>query len=1000
MNMNHLGKTIAFLLVLLLSIELQAQQTSIFSNPQATYDQAIDLYSKAKYGSALTLFDNLAKEEKSNIQAGSQYYAALCAIQLFHPDANQRLESFINTYPQNAQTNDATFELAKLQLTDKDYRKALETFGRVDKYELTNEQQNEFFFKQGYAFFKVDDLKKARENFTLLIDKPNKYITPANYYYAHIAYSEKKYETALKHFERVSTDETFKDVVNYYIIQIYSMQGKYDELLNKSIPLIGDNIDKKTAEIVRLTADAYFHQSNYPEAIKYYNKYLETNPTQISRIDNYSIGISFYQTANYPQAIKYLQLVANSQDSLSQNAYYHLGDCYIKSNQKRFAYNAFSSAYKTKADPVITEEAIFNYAKLAVELSYNPYNEAVLAIQEYLEKYPESVRRDEAYSYLTDLYLLTKNYKNALISIQQIKKRSQKLDAAYQRIAYYRGIELFNEQDYEGAIKLFNQARELTADNTVKADAAYWAGEAYFRTARWENALECYNRFLVTPGANELPNYNTANYNAGYCSFKRKDYGKAALSFRKYVNSSPRDVKLTGDSYLRLGDCYFMTKDYAQAIEFYQKAAGLKVADADYAYYQSGICYGVQGDMENKISMMQKLLSTSGKSSYTDDALYETGLTYNILNNDADALRYFQRVVNEHPKSSYVKKSLLKTGLIFFNQNKDEEALAVLKKVAKDYPGTPESKEALGSIKSIYVEMNDVDQYVDFTKQVPQADVSRTEQDSLTYIAAENQYMNGNCEKATDGFNKYINKFPEGSFILSANFYKAECDYRSQRYDAALKNYNFILSQERSRFTANAASRAARINHLLKNYDAALESYIKLEETADQTTLLMDAIAGQMQCNYALNRYGLAIQSAQKVLSLDKLPENLAIEAHVTIARSAYALKNFDLAQREFSETKKLSKNDMGAEAAFMLAQMQFENSKYDECEKSVFALSENYASYDYWVARSFILLSDVYLKKGNVFQARQTLQSIIDNYEGQDLVMIAREKLNAIENN
>ncbi len=392
------------------------------------------------------------------------------------------------------------------------------------------------------------------------------------------------------------------------------------------------------------------------------------------------------------------------------------------------------------------------------------------------------------------------------------------------------------------------------------------------------------------------------------------------------------------------------------------------------------------------------MLTTYSKSNYTDDALYEIGLTYNILNRDKDALSYFQRVVTDFPNSPYVKKSLLKTGLIYFNQNRDQDALNTLKRVAKDYPGTPESKEALASIKSIYVEMNQVDEYVDFTKEVPQADISRSEQDSLTYIAAENKYMDGNCDVANEGFIKYISKFPEGTFILEANFYKAECDFRAQRFDAALKNYAFILAQPRSRFTANAAARTAQIHHQRNNFDAALENYIRLEETADQPGMIINAIAGEMQCNYALKRYGLAIQSAQKLLTLDKVPENLATEAHITIARSAYALTNTDLARREFEETLKLSKTEMAAEAKYMLAQLQFENSEYDKCEKSVFALSENYASYDYWVAKGFLLLSDVYVKKGNIFQAKQTLQSIIDNYDGKDLVAIAREKLAAIE--
>lgn len=997
MNITRILATSVCVFLLGLGSQVSAQRTSIYNNPQATFDQATDLYSKAQYAAAQVMFDKLAAGEKSNLQAGSEYYAAMCSSQLFHPDATARFENFVSSYPQNVLVNSANFELGKLALLDKDYRKALACFDKLNINELSEEQQYEYYFKTGYAYFKTDNLKKARENFGQLIDKPNKYNTPANYYYAHIAYSQKDYETALKHFERVSTDETFKDVVNYYIVQIYALQGRYEEVLARSLPLLQMGNDKKTAEIARLTADAYFHQGDYKTSLKYFNQYLESKPASVSSADNYEIAFANYKNGNFNQAVKYFQAVTTAKDTLAQNAYYHLGDCYLKTNQKRFAFNAFNAAFKLKTDPFITEESLFNYAKLAVELSYNPYNEAVNAIQEYLDKYPESARRDELYGYLADLYLLTKNYKSALTSIQQIKKRSTRLDAAFQKIAYYRGIEMFNETDYDGAILLFAQAREITSDNAIKALSSYWTAEAYYRTARWDKALEAYNKFQVTPGAISQPVFNTANYNIGYCYFKKKDYVKAATGFRKYLAEKKTESKLAADASLRLGDCYFMTKEYALAIEYYQKAAAAKVNDADYAMYQAGICYGVQGDMPNKIATLRKMLQSYSKSSYTDDALYEIGLTYNVTGKDSEALNYFQRVVKEFPNSPYVKKSLLKTGLIFFNQNRDEEALAMLKRVAKDYPGSPESKEALSSVKSIYVEMNQVDEYVDFTKEVPEGDITRSEQDSLTYIASENQYMNGNCEKAVDGFTKYLTKFPEGSFVLEANFYKAECDYKAQRYDNALKSYDFIINQQRSRFTANAASRAAQINHMRSSYEAALEDYIRLEENADQPGMIMNALAGQMQCNYALKRYGLAIQSGQKLLAVDKLPENLQAEGHITLARSAYALTNTDLARKEYLETVKLSKNEIAAEAKYMLAQLDFENAKYDECEKTVFALSENYASYDYWVAKGFLLLADVYVKKGNTFQAKQTLQSIIDNYEGKDLVDEARAKLAAI---
>jgi len=975
-----------------------AQRTSAYRDPEAGYQTALDLFNKGKYGSALPIFDAIAGGEASIVQAGSAYHAALCAANLFHPDATERLEKFIAAYPQNAQVNNARLGLGNQHFLNKDYRKTLDVYEKLDIYELSQDQLMEYFFKSGYSWFKLGNLAKARESFAQVKDKPNRYTVPATYYYAHVCYQEKNYETALQHFEKVAGDETFREVVNYYIVQIYSMQGRYDELIAKALPLLQDGDDRKTAEIARLTADAYFHKVQYKEALTWFSRYLSGSPRSVARNDSYEIGYAYYLTGDYNQAIKQFQLVAVNQDSLSQNAFYHLGDCYLKTGQKRYAFNAFSSASKIKADPVIAEDALFNYAKLAIELSYNPYNEAVNALQQYLNAYPDSPRRDEAYGYLADLYMLTRNYKNAQASIQQIKKRNARLDAAFQRISYYRGVELFNEGNYEDAIGMFKEAQSNGTDNTFKSAAQYWTGECYYRTAQWQKALSAYNKFLVAPGAISQPFFNTANYAIGYCHFKSKEYEKAALSFRKFIGGKVSDVKLTDDANLRLGDCYFMTRDYQEAITFYRKAGNARVPDADYAVYQTAIAYGVLGDLQQKNVFLLKLLSDFKKSNYTDDALYELGNSLTILNRDAEALTYFQRVVKEHPRSTFVKKSLLKTGLIYFNQNKDSEALATLQRVVKEYPGTPEASEALASIKSIYVEMNEVDQYIEFSKQLPTASVSRSEQDSLTYSAAENQYMNGDCDKAVTGFTKYLSKFPEGAFVAEANFYKAECDYRNEKYDQALKGYEFILSQPRSRFTNNSALKSARIQYFNKNYQGALDSYIRLEETAEQNSQTLDAISGQMQCNYNLGNYGLAIQAAQKLLAQSKLPDNLATEAHITIARSAYALKNTDLARKEFEETIKISKNEMGAESKYMLAQLQFESGKYDDAEKTVFALSDEYASYDYWVAKGFILLADVYVKKDNAFQAKQTLQSIIDNYEGQDLVIIAREKLSAIQ--
>jgi len=121
------------------------------------------------------------------------------------------------------------------------------------------------------------------------------------------------------------------------------------------------------------------------------------------------------------------------------------------------------------------------------------------------------------------------------------------------------------------------------------------------------------------------------------------------------------------------------------------------------------------------------------------------------------------------------------------------------------------------------------------------------------------------------------------------------------------------------------------------------------------------------------------------------------VEAHLTIAKSALASKDTTLALTEFETVTKLSKSESCAEAKYSIAEIYYLQNLTEASEKVAFDLINQVPSYDYWVAKAFILLADNYVKTGNRHQAKYTLKSIIDNYEGADLIKIAEEKLNAI---
>jgi TolA-binding protein len=117
-------------------------------------------------------------------------------------------------------------------------------------------------------------------------------------------------------------------------------------------------------------------------------------------------------------------------------------------------------------------------------------------------------------------------------------------------------------------------------------------------------------------------------------------------------------------------------------------------------------------------------------------------------------------------------------------------------------------------------------------------------------------------------------------------------------------------------------------------------------------------------------------------------------------AGKAYLLKA-DTAQAEkaFNTVVSKTKTVAGAEAKYNIALLQYTRGEYKTSTKTCFDLINNMPSYDYWVAKSFILLSDNYVALKDNLQAKSTLLSLIDNYEGKDdIVPTAKEKLQKIK--
>ncbi|MCC6691124.1 MAG: tetratricopeptide repeat protein, partial [Bacteroidia bacterium] len=941
-------------------------------------------------------------------------------------DAELLLKNFIALHPESPHKRKAYFNLGKYNYRKKKYKEAIEYFWAADVYDLSAEEKAELYFKRGYSYFELTEgdskekldpliinnpdtprkhvasnIENAKADFYQIKDIDTKYTHPANYYFSHISYSQQNYETALQGFLKLIQDENFGPIVPYYITQIYYLQAKYDDAIKFATPLLSDTSNtKRQPEIARIIGESNYRTDRFAEAIPFLKQY-EKGAGVISRLDQYELAFAYYKTNDYDNAISYFQEVVNENDSLTQNAYYHLADCYIKKNNKQGARTAFGFASKLSFDLQIKENALFNYAKLSYEMAFNPFNESIRAFQEYIRSYPNSPRIDECHTYLVNIFMTTRNYKEALKSIESIKTLKDELKPAYQKIAYYRAVDFYNNAETDSAITYFDKALKFSVEKNINALVYYWKGESYYRKKEYEKSIDNYKEFMSKPGAFSMPEYNVANYNIGYAYFQLKDYSNANISFRKFTGATfgaqdKLNEKRLTDAYVRVGDTYFINKEYSSAADNYGLAINKKGQDADYALYQQALAYGLVKMNKKKIDDLLQIVNSFPKSVYLAAAKFELGKTYFQENDFDQSLSYYERVVAEHSNSSYVNRSLSQIGLIYYNKKEDDKALQVFDKLIRKDRKSEDAEDVLPIVKKIYVAKNDIEGLEKYFSEIS-AVIPSSSLDSAAYNFAHNAYMEGDCKQASVSFNKYISRFVDGIFITDANFYKAECDYKAGNLDLALGGFNYVIDKNKNMFTEQSLVNASSINFTQANFANALAQYVKLEELAEYPKNIMNARIGQMRCNFNLKNFDAAIASANKVITTDKTPPDIINEAHLTIARSAMELKNNELAYAEFGTVVNLNKGEQRAEAKYNLAYLQYLKGEYKESKTMIFDLVKNETNYPLWITKGMILLADNYVALKDNFQAKHTLKTVIESSDYQDLIKQAQDKLTAI---
>ena len=988
-------------------------QQSAWQDINNAYKTGMELYERGKYSSAAKQFDRVEDirtksnlqldetEELSLIKENIRYYQLVCALELGDSNAEEAFLKYIKDYPVNPNAKAAYFQIGRSYYAKKDYPKAIEWFNKIDSRNLAGAENTEYRFKLGYALFMTNEYASAKPLFEQLKDQRGQYQEASIYYYAYLAYLDAEYKTALNEFERLNGSKTYENSYPYYITALYFLDKRYDEVLSYALPILERTKQENETEMFRIVAATYFIKGDLAQSKSYYDKFQaqDQGKTQNNQ-DSYQIGYIAYKLKDYTKAIEELEKL-DEPDAYYQSAMITLGDAFLKTGNKQSARNAFFRASKLEFDPELKQEGLFNYAKLSYELEFHQV--ALESTQEYLSTYPASRRLEEAKTLLAEVLLSTKNYRAAVDILETIPNRGKEANAAYQKVTYYRGLEYYNERAFENAISLFMRSEANRQDEEIYALATYWKAEAMYEVRKYKEAVASFNRFLQLPAAKNTEVYNYANYALAYAAFRNDNFNTSANYFERFLSTGSREaieLNTRNDAIARLADSYFALKNYGRAMTYYDRLIASNAQSQDYALFQRGIIQGLQGDNLTKIATLNSVIQKYPKSNYADDVAFEIPYTYFLMNQYDQAIDGLQKMVEAYPRSSYVPKALVTIGLVQYNQDNNTAALATFQRVVDQYATTDEARQAMRSIENIYLDQGDATGYIRYATSTNIGDLSTSEQDAHTFSIARTLFDRGNYQGAVEAVNAYFDKFPKPIHEKHARFIRAE-SYAAQGKDQeALHDFNIIMNDWTSAYTEQTLISVSKLHLRNKAYNEAVQVLKKLELTSEYKSNYGFAINNLLTSYFNIGDYTETMNYANLVKNYEKSSEEDIARAHLYAAKAYLATNKAADATKELNLAALKSKTETGAEARYLVAEQQLKAKQYDTAIKSAFDISDSFSSYDYWVAKGFILMADAYTGKGDNFQAKTTLESIIDNYENETdgILAAAKERLEKLK--
>lgn len=892
---------------------------------------------------------------------------------------------------------DALVGAADCLLAAGDFDAAYAEYGAIDTRSLSPRMSGVLCLRRGLCAYETAHPDVAKECFTEAI-RFEETRSDAHFYLGILAFDADDYDEALAQFALVNRAVPPGSSVPYYITEIDFARGSWAKALSGARAIMQNGPDGDNPELLRIAGESLYRLGNESEALGYLKRYIAAEPEpEPSAL--YIVGVAAYAEGDYARALELLNPVAeNASDAMQQSAYLFIGQALMQQGDNSAAMLAFDKASAMEADPDVREAAYYNYAVAKVGGGAVPFKSSSTTLEEFLRRYPSGAYSSRVAALLAEGYMADKDYKTALARLETVRHPSNRILATKQRVLYCLAWEALQAGRNAEAENYLNKAAAISAGGReVSTEIGLLQGRMLAAKGMHGEAIDYFRNYLDRSAASSS-NRDVARYSLAYALYSTGQSAGAEKEFRTLA-ATVTDNAMLADVNNRLGDLRYASDDFKGAADYYRKAFDASPATGDKALFNQARMLGYMRDYSGKLDALDRFGKLFPNSMLMPDAMLETSQAQISLGRNTDAIATYRAIIDGYPTMAAGRRAYLQLALTLLDMNRRDEATETYRNVVQMYPSSPEAAQAASLLKSIYMEDGRGDEYLAFMRTVNNAPkIDAEEAEDISYETAMRAYANTGNTQALENF---IDAYPQSLKVpsmLAAMLEKARKDDDSERAVA-------LAARILERYPDSDASEVAMEVKAKALYDAdklpeALDMWQALEKRTSDADRANVARMGALRAAHDMGRDELAVSKADAIAE-DGASTEMMREAMYIKAMSLEALGRTDEAMSVLERLGADASDLFGAKSAFRVAELLFESGDAKRALEKTNSFVQSGSPHHYWVARGFILLSDIYKAEGKDFEAREYLEALRENYPGTetDILVMIETRLNPSEN-